>query len=74
MVSARGGHQRGRADGLLRQSCPLQGLALRAAAFTWGHLAEKQVCGEASPETQNQEDVCVHILLRETDRQRQGWT
>ena len=72
MVSAPGGHWRGRTDGLLRRSYPLQGLALRVAAFPRGHLAEKQVCSEASPKTRNQEDVCVHILLRERDRQTEA--
>ena len=71
MVSARGGHWRGRGDGPV---------CFRAWPHEWpcshGYTLQRSTCvGEASPGTQNQEDTRIHILLRdrrrETDTQRQ---
>ena len=74
MVSARGGHWRGRGDGPV---------CFRAWPHEWpcshGYTLQRSTCvGEASPGTQNQEDTRIHILLRdrrrETDTQRDRHT
>ena len=65
MVSARGGHWRGRGDGPV---------CFRAWPHEWpcshGYTLQRSTCvGEASPGTQNQEDTRIHILLRDAERQ-----
>ena len=68
VVSARGGHWRGRGDGPVHfRAWPHE------RPYSHGDTLQRSMCvSEASPETQNQEDTWIHILLREreTDTQR----